>query len=306
MIAINEAIPLIYINKQNGQYHYYINQYFLKKLRAGDSDLAVTLTIIAIGAAWLLIAQSIGVEAGFGMVANWNAPTLNPKGPPPQGPLISRSTPYPRLTESTALQAYAPSHTQASTLINSDRSVNLDMGYKEVLRRARLSSDFRCSFDRFVKLATECGEVTTDSMREAISALQLEADGVVSNVRRDPIAEANNIKTFDFLADGPDGQTHLEIKGPVGSEIRKAAGLRPSVAKQGKKIGSKINSQLKYWFETRTDKSGITEPASRDKVLVVNDLFDVPVVEKAQMQSAIESGLKGKHQVIYINNIINR
>ena len=194
---------------------------------------------------------------------------------------------------STALEAFGPSQTQASTFNNPDGSVNLDMGYQEVLRRARFSENFNCSFDRFVELASEAGESTNDSMRAAVSALQLEADGIVSNVRRDPRAEANGVKSFDYLADGPNGETHLEIKGPVGSEIKKAAGLGPSVTKQGKKLGFKIKNQLNYWFNPEnTDRPKVTLPENRSKVLVVNDLFDVPVSEKQQMESSIKVGLK--------------
>jgi len=181
------------------------------------------------------------------------------------------------------------------------------MGYREVLRRARFYPDFDCSFDRFIGLASEDGETTPDTMRAAITALQLEADGVVSNVRRDPVAKANGVKAFDYLADGPNGQTHLEVKGPVGSEIRKAAGLGPSIPKQGKKIGFKIRNQLNYWFNpNNTDRLEVTQPESRDKVLVVNDMFDVPPQEKSQMQSAINYGLKGEHPVLFLNNVINR
>ena len=86
---------------------------------------------------------------------------------------------------------YAPSHTQASTFVNGDQSVNLDLGYQEVLRRTHYSDNFNCSFNRFRELSAEDGQTTTDSMRASISALQLEADGVVSNVRRDPVAKQN-------------------------------------------------------------------------------------------------------------------
>lgn len=181
------------------------------------------------------------------------------------------------------------------------------MGYQEVLRRARFSENFNCSFDRFVELASEAGEITTDSMRAAISRLQLEADGIVSNVRRDPLAEANGVKSFDYLANGPNGETHLEIKGPVGSEIKKAAGLAPSVTKQEKKLGFKIRNQLSYWFNPEnTQRPKVTLPENRSKVLVVNDLFDVPISEKQQMESSIKVGLKGAHPILFINNRINR
>lgn len=52
-------------------------------------------------------------------------------------------------------QVYGPSHTQASTFTNTAESVNLDLGYREVLRRARFPTDFKCSFDRFIELASE-------------------------------------------------------------------------------------------------------------------------------------------------------
>ena len=303
LIATNEMIPFIYIN---GHYSY-INEQLLKKLRSGD--LAANLTVVAIGVVVFVMCQLSGVDA-FGIIAQWNAPTPNTGGgPPPVSPTaeLSSSANLPgQGRRSTALQAYAPSHTQASTFTNNDGSVNLEMGYREVLQRARFSPDFECSFDRFIELASEAGQTNPDTMRAAISALQLEADGVVSNVRRDPVAEANGVKAFDFLADGSNGETHLEIKGPVGSEIRKSAGLGPSITKQGKKIGFKIKNQLNYWFNPNTDNPGVTQPESRDKVLVANDLFDVPIAEKSQMESSINFGLKGEHTVLFINNIMNR
>jgi len=303
MVASNQMIPLIYIN---GHYSY-INEQLLKKLRAGD--LPANLNVIAIGVLLCVMWQLSGVDA-FGIIAQWNAPTTHTRGgPPPVSPtaaLTSSANVPGQGRRSTALQAYGPSHTQASTFTNTDGSVNLDLGYREVLRRARFSPDFKCSFERFIELASEDGETTTDTLRAAISALQLEADGVVSNVRRDPVAEVNGVKAFDYLADGPNGETHLEIKGPVGSEIRKAAGLGPSIPKQGKKIGFKIKNQLNYWFNPNTDKSGVTQPESRNKVLVANDLFDIPNSEKSQMESSINFGLKGEHPVLFINNIMNR
>ena len=298
-----EMIPLIYLNAQN----VYINERVLKRLRAGGFE--ETLVLMDIGVIVFLTFQLSGTDAFtvLDQMSKWNAPTTggsrfggSPPGPSPSPTISTRM-------RSTALQAFGPSQTQASTFNNPDGSVNLDMGYREVLRRARFSENFNCSFDRFVALASEGGESTNDSMRAAISALQLEADGIVSNVRRDPRAEANGVKSFDYLADGPNGETHLEIKGPVGSEIKKAAGLGPSVTKQGKKLGFKIKNQLNYWFNPEnTDRPKVTLPENRSKVLVVNDLFDVPVSEKQQMESSIKVGLKGAHPILFINNRINR
>ena len=57
LIAINEMIPLIYIN---GHY-FYINEQLLKKLRAGD--LSANLTIVAIGVVIYAMYQLSGVYA---------------------------------------------------------------------------------------------------------------------------------------------------------------------------------------------------------------------------------------------------
>ena len=148
----NHMIPLIYIN---GHYSY-INEQLLKKLRAGD--LTSNLSVVVIGVAVYLMFQLSGVDA-FGIIAQWNAPTPNiGGGPPPVSPTaeLSSSANLPgQGRRSTALEAYGPSHTQASTFTNTAESVNLDLGYREVLRRARFPTDFKCSFDRFIELASE-------------------------------------------------------------------------------------------------------------------------------------------------------
>ena len=90
-------------------------------------------------------------------------------------------------------------------------------------------------------------------------------------------------------------------------KLKKTAGLSPSVRKQGKKIGNKIRNQLNLWFDPdNEDRSKVTLPEDPKKVLVAIDSFDVPVIEKKQMQSAILFGLKNTHTVIFMNNIINR
>ena len=297
-----KIIPLIYLNSHS----VYINETVLKRLRAGSFE--ETLVLMAIGGIVFLTLQLSGIDAFSLMnpITSWNAPITGGSRFPGPGSIPSSSSTISIQRKSTTLQAFGPSQTQASTFNNPDGSVNLNKGYQEVLRRGRFSKEFNCSFDRFVDLAREKGEITSDSMRAAISALQLEADGIVSNVQRDPRAKANGVKSFDFLADGSNGETHLEIKGPVGSEIKKAAGLGPSITKQGKKLGFKITNQLNYWFNLEnTDRSKVTLPENRSKVLVVNDLFDVPVSEKQQMESSIKVGLKNAHPILFINNRIN-
>ena len=162
-----EMIPLIYLNAKN----VYINERVLKRLRAGGFE--ETLALMAIGVIVFLTFQLSGTDA-FAILEQFgklNAPTTNPGFAPGPGPGVI-SKPVQR-QKSTAVQLYAPSHTQASTFVNADQSVNLDLGYQEVLRRARYSDNFNCSFDRFRELSAEDGQTTSDSMRAAISALQL-------------------------------------------------------------------------------------------------------------------------------------
>ena len=45
---------------------------------------------------------------------------------------------------------------------------------------------------------------------------------------------------IDLYFSRTNGETHLELKGPVGSEIKEAAGLGLSVTKQGKKSALKL------------------------------------------------------------------
>ncbi len=63
---------------------------------------------------------------------------------------------------------------------------------------------------------------------------------------------------------------------------------------------------MNYWLNPNTDTSGVIKPESRNKVIVVTYLFDVPSAEKAQMESSIKVGLKGEYPILFINNKINR
>ena len=83
--------------------------------------------------------------------------------------------------------------------MENDGTIDMVAAYKEVIRRVQSSSNFECSYDRFKNLCTECSEIDIGTVREVISALQLEADGVVKNIRRDP---STTQKGFDFLIDG--------------------------------------------------------------------------------------------------------
>jgi hypothetical protein len=171
---------------------------------------------------------------------------------------------------------------QAKQFLKPDGTLDYDKGYQEVLRRTKGCPNFNCSKERFISLCSENADVGPKGMREAITGLQLEAQGKIFNLRRGP--EQVDIGS-DFLAEDINGVTRrIEIKSPVGSAIKAGEGDDPWVEKQGKSIGMKISKQIRQWMGN--DK--ITPVNSASDVLVVSDLFDVPVSEKSQMKSAIE------------------
>ena len=90
-----------------------IGERVLKRLRAGGFE--ETLALMAIGVIVFLTFQLLGTDA-FAILEQFgklNAPTTNPGFAPGPGPGVI-SKPGQR-QKSTAVQLYAPSHTQAST-----------------------------------------------------------------------------------------------------------------------------------------------------------------------------------------------
>lgn len=193
--------------------------------------------------------------------------------------------------------------TQVKEFVKPDRTLDYDKGYQEVLRRAEGCSNFNCSKERFISLCNEDGNPGPKGMREAITGLQLEAQGEIFNLRRVPESGS------DFIAEDIQGVTiKVEIKGPVGSAIKAADGDDPSVLRQGKSIGKKHIKQMDNW--TRNGK--IESPK---QVVTVIDMYDVPVGEKPEMQVAIKAGIKEGVQnygslmpkkIIFMNHIRNR
>lgn len=303
-------IDLIYVKSNLN-----LDQKFLKNLRGGSNSISdVVLFALFIYA----ILQQQGVEGFVGDFAaiyqRYHTPIVkpnpnpNPNGPSQQSDRFSKPEPRPRT--SVALRAVNdPRFTQVSGFKNSNGSYDLDKAYDEVLRRARNSDSFNCSKERFIELASEAGRVTHASGRSTITALQLEADGVVKNVRRDLIAESNGLKTIDYLVDGANGETHLEIKNPVGSEINKQLNKPHSPRKTGKKLGQKAQHQVKYWTNATRLPDSRTIPENNNKVIVVFDLFDVPDHEKAETARAVHRGINNRlnnNNVLFINQVINR
>ena len=330
----------------------YRNDKIIMQIITRTSDSAATFIIysknkkilkdifkIRAGADWKDIVWIIIVLIGIGMapeevvafiqnMANYNAPNIGGTGYFPSASKDeSRRTVilYTGNTEeesNTCTAATWPWQTpdgnpctQAQSFCNSDGTVDLDRAYAEVLRRAGDSETFNCSKERFIDLATEKGEINSATTREAITALQLEIDGVTSNTRRNRAAEAANILGSDFLIDGPNGETCLEIKGPVDSIINKAEGVSGSIKRQARQVGRKINYQVNEWSKKPTSKDkALISVTNSNKVLVVVDLFDVSVGEKNQMQRDIKESARAvaksrnntEPKIQFINNVINR
>lgn len=175
-------------------------------------------------------------------------------------------------------------------------------------------ADFECSMGRFKELATENGELTNSTAREAITVLEGEMHGYYRNARREDYGV--NVTGPDFIVEGMgdfENITHVEVKNPVGSAIKIANGQKRSISKQGKKIGAKIDYQ-KNWWSNRTKISKIPNmtintdsilPESLSNVLGLVDNFDVPVHEKAAMEASVLRGYNTTENIIFLNNVTN-
>ena len=325
-VASREAFPLIYINSK-----IYLTDDVINKIRGGwqwNGSKNVVLDVFFICVlAYAITNVDVAdafVNQVFAQLSQLNAPTSAPYSPyfGGSGPTFRQPSLVIHRCENfgeyevplTAQELGQVTCSQSKTFVKTDGSINTEQGHQEVLRRAEGSinpENFNCSKERFVALSTENGQMTQKKIQEAISVLQLEANGVISNVRRDPVAANNRQSALDFLAEDKNGDTiHIEVKGPVGSAIKLVENGDPSVAAQGKSIGEKLPDQIAKWI--RSDK--ITPIESPLKVLVVVDLFDVPMSEKAPMQAAIDSGLEQgvreagslKPMITFINNVRNR
>jgi hypothetical protein len=203
-----------------------------------------------------------------------------------------------------------PTQTQMSGFVKNGE-VDLHKCLDEVNRRASEigCTDFGCSLERFKALATENGELTNTTAREAITILQGEMHGYYTNARREDYGQ--DVKGPDFIVEGLgnfQSVTHVEIKNPVGSAIKIANGQKGSIAKQGKKIGAKIVYQQNFW--SNTAKTSEIEninptaslPQSTNNILGVVDNFDVPSSEKAFMEASVLKGSQNNPNIIFLNN----
>ena len=169
--------------------------------------------------------------------------------------------------------------------------------------------NFDCSFERFEGLATECGNLTTSTTREAISILEGEMRGFYKNARIENYGP--NVTGPDYVVEGL-GEfahiTHVEVKGAVSSSIRPT----PSLIKQARKFVNRIQYQKNFWSNKTRVNEKITDirsdaylPESPNNVLGLYDLWDVGTPEKSIVSNAITAFSRNDRNTVILNKDIN-
>jgi hypothetical protein len=201
--------------------------------------------------------------------------------------------------------------TQVVDFLDKDNKPDVDKCLAELDRRAKAlgRTDFKCSPERFLSLAKENGKISPGNVREAITILEGKMRGFYKNARRENYGV--EVKGPDFVVEGLGkfrSISHIEVKNPVGSEIKKSNDQLPSISRQARQIGRKFNRQQKFWSDlsqASTIKNFDSESfiaKSPDNILALIDCYDVPSGEKKAMQNGIMKGSKNNPNIIFINN----
>ena len=156
-------------------------------------------------------------------------------------------------------------------------------------------------------------DITTDvTVREAISALQGEMLGYYKDTVRGHYGLGIQGPDFKVVGLGEYSHiTHIEVKGPVGSEIEKFFKGKSDLIKQGEKIGDKISKQQIKWSNSTFVENlnhvnrSETFPQSPANVLGVVDSFDVPESEKSIVQESILNNSTNTSSVLFFNDETN-
>jgi len=259
----------------------------VKELRAGDSRVTQ--------AAWLLITIWMLQQQGVG---------FQPVRPVARPPHIEAA--HNLLFGKPKSDGQSRLH-----LSNKNGKVDLQQAFDEVNRRASVIScgNFYCSFERFKGLATECGNCTPSTTRDAITILEGEMRGYYKNAHRGDYGP--NVTGLDYVVEGL-GEfayiTHVEVKGVVSSSIRP----KPTLIKQAKKFVERIKYQKDFW----SNKTKVNEviphirpdaylPKSPDNVLALYDLWDVGTPEKSTVSDAITAFSGNDTNLVILNNDTN-
>ena len=303
----------------------------VKELRGGSWGLVGTAAVLGL----IILIFSMGegfvpnnLNPGWGLDRPnpFQPPTAEHRYPPAYDLLFPRRTCYADRPGGSVMMAevnpqssreeltqlstdVVPTQTQMSGFVRNG-GVDLHKCLDEVNRRASELgyTGFEFSLERFKALATENGELTSTTAREAITILEGEMQGYYTNARREDYGPG--ILGPDFLVDGIgefENITHVEVKNPVGSAILKSNNISGTVYRQGKEIGRKVIRQQHLWSNsTQRSKLGnlnlnASFPQSPINVLGVVDNFDVPINEKPMMEGGIMFGSRNNTNLIFLN-----
>lgn len=146
-----------------------------------------------------------------------------------------------------------------------------------------------------------------------MSVLEVEMIGYFKNYHREYYGE--KIRPLDFKVEGIGKYTditHVEVKGPVGTEILLAEGRRPRIIHQGKKIGKKLNYQQNLWTNKVAVRERVTGlkispplPKSPQNIMSLIDLVDVRGPDEKTMVTSINESLNNNLNTVFINNSNN-
>ena len=276
----------------------------VRDLRSGSILSETALVLITI---WMLQHQS----SGFQFAARQAPPNIESLNNLLFGQPKSKSKSELKGTTSNHVSMSAmPTHVEASEFVKNNE-LDFQKGYQEVERRAAAigCQNFKCSFERFKDLSTECGNCTVTSLREAFSVLQGEMHGHYKNAQR--VNYGPGITGIDFKAEGC-GQfgdvIYVEIKGLVGTNIH----AKPTLPKRAKKAVDRMNYQKNFWSnQTKVNEKlplicpDVDLPTSADQILGLYDLRDVPVSEKPIVSDAITDFSGDDKQIVFINKDYN-
>jgi len=197
----------------------------------------------------MLQIMGVGIEA----LITYDRPPIVP----PNGGIhtIQKQIHHPKnsmkLTMKASNQYQGPAHQTQSDGFVKNGNVDLHSCYDEINRRAAEIGcpDFECSFERFRALATENGDITSTTAREAITILQVEMNGYYRNAAPENYRNGIYGPNFRVIGQGEYSHvTHVEVKNPVGSDIEKSfRNGYSNLVKQGNKIGVKLSKQQAKW-----------------------------------------------------------
>lgn len=264
----------------------------LGDVQGGEFNEGVTVVLIAW--MWMMFLHNGGVECFINhgnRVFIW--PNQN-KYNCDYNPTLSRSSDYSESTCGNNGDSTMTRHgsVQANQFINED-NVNLEATYNELQRRTK-GLDFECTQERFKQMCSRpyhpdyrsnpnqiemiCDK---EGLREAISALEMEAKKEIDSIRRPTVEEYKKCRSdFIFTRPTTEGYTHFELKNSVSSESLEKQGYNSNLYQHGRNMSKKC-----LWQQTQWERKNY-------KTLCAIDFKDTDAPERIQVLKGVLSGAK--------------